>query len=186
MRVLETKRLIIKPVEESDLPALLELQWDKEIMKYMKFSPISTEDQKAWFASLGKGCKAFTILQKTKGKHQLIGLTSLNNIDYVNQRASWGMKLKTNLQSKGIGYEASLIIIHYGFHYLNLRKIHADFLEENKNSKGLTDKIGLRQEGILIDHVYQNGAFKNLTLVGMLKSEFYKINSNKLMELQLL
>ena len=35
MRMLETKRLILKPVEESDLKKLLELQWDKDLMKFM-------------------------------------------------------------------------------------------------------------------------------------------------------
>ena len=46
MRVLETERLLLKPVEESDLPILLDLQWDKEVVQYMKFSPLSMDNQK--------------------------------------------------------------------------------------------------------------------------------------------
>lgn len=182
MRVLETDRLILKPVEESDLMDLLEMQWDRDVVTYMKFTPISYDDQKRWYSSLGKNSMAFTMFQKVNGNNEFIGLATLNNIDNLNQRASWGMKIKTNLKGKGIGYEASLIIIHYAFHYLNMQKIHADFLQENSSSLGLVAKIGLRQEGLLINHLYHQGMFRNLVLVGISKDEFYANNKDKLEE----
>ena len=185
MRVLETERLILKPVEESDLSILLDLQWDKEVVQYMKFFPLSMDNQKAWITSLGKNSLAFTILYKNGDNKQFVGLANLNQIDHINQRASWGMKLKNNIQGKGIGFEASLIIIHYAFFYLNLIKIHADYLEENISSHKLVDKIGLRQEGLLINHLYHQGQFRNLKLVGISKDEFYEKNKKILMELNL-
>ena len=185
MRVLETKRLMLKPVEETDLKDLLELQWDKDVVRYMKFTPISLDNQKDWFRSLGKNNLAFTINLKLQSDTSLIGLATLNNIDHVNKRASWGMKLKTNLQGKGIGFEASLILLHYAFYYLNISKIHADYLEENISSQKLTEKIGLRKEGLLINHIFQRGELRNLVLVGILKDEFYKKNESELNELNL-
>ncbi len=186
MRVLETQRLLLKPVEESDLPHMLELQWDKEVVKYMKFSPLSMENQKTWIKSLGKNSLAFTINLKTNNTTELIGLVTLNNIDHVNQRASWGTKLKSDLQGKGIGVETALIIIHYAFHYLNMQKIYADIIEDNISSQKLTDRIGARKEGLLINHLYHNGEFKNLVLVGILKDEFYNKNRKELIRLGLI
>lgn len=186
MRVLETERLLLKPVEEADLPILLELQWDKEVVRQMKFNPLSLDDQKAWIKNLGKNSYAFTINYKTEKKIEFIGLSMINHIDHLNQRASWGMKLKSNLQGKGLGFEASLMIINYAFNYLNLKKIHADYLEENISSQKLVDKIGLRKEGLLINHLFHNGAFKNLLLVGILKDEFYNKNKDILGNLGLL
>ena len=46
MRMLETDRLLLKPVEESELGSLLEMQWSQELMKYMIFKPLSLENQK--------------------------------------------------------------------------------------------------------------------------------------------
>lgn len=183
MRVLETDRFLLKPVEESDLLDLLELQWDRDVVKFMKFNPLSFDNQKSWFKSLGKNSFAFTILVKNQNREELIGLCGLNKIDYVNQRASWGMKLKSNIQSKGIGFEASILLIHYAFHYLNLKKIHADYLEENIASEKLTQKIGLRKEGLLINHLYHHGKFKNIVLVGILKDDFYTLNRQKLIDI---
>jgi len=186
VRELETERLLLKPVEKKDLLDLLELQWDRDVIKYMKFNPISISDQEAWFNSLGKSMIAFTMWLKQADKDVFFGLTSLNNIDRVNQRATWGMKMKPHIQGKGLGYEASILLIHYGFYHMNLHKIHADFLEENQASLGLVNKIGMRKEGILIDHIYHHGAFKNVVLVGMLKDEFYQSNTGALQKLGLL
>ena len=122
MRMLETKRLILKPVEETDLGALLELQWDKDLMQYMNFKPLSFEQQKQWFQSLGKTTLAFSVFLKQKDKNEIIGLGTINHIDQFHQRATWGLKLKSNIQSKGLGFESSLILLHLAFSNLNLQK----------------------------------------------------------------
>ncbi|MDD2228118.1 MAG: GNAT family protein [Candidatus Cloacimonetes bacterium] len=186
MRILETTRLLLKPVEEEDLPKLLDLQWDKDVVQHMKFTPLSMDDQKSWLKSLGKNRLAFMMLQKNEGQSEFIGLATLNNIDHVNQRASWGMKLKSNLVGKGIGYEASLMMIHYAFHFLNMNKVHADYIEDNSASDGLVKKIGLRQEGLLVKHLFHRGKFHDLVLVGILKDDFYVKNGDKLVELGLM
>lgn len=186
MRILETERLLLKPVEQDDLDILLDLQWDKDVVKHMKFSPLSMDNQRAWIKTLGKDRYAFTMHQKTDGHLEFIGLATLNNVDAISQRASWGMKIKSGLLGKGIGFEASLIIIHYAFYFLNLVKIHADYIDDNKASEGLVRKIGLRQEGLLVKHLFHRGVFHDLILVGMLKEEFYAKNGDKLASLGLM
>lgn len=186
MRMLETKRLLLKPVEESDLLELLELQWDKDLMHYMNFKPLSFENQKEWLKSLGKTNLTFSIFLKEEFNTILIGLATLNQIDHIHQRASWGLKLKTNIQSKGLGFESSLILLNFAFSNLNLQKIHGDIIFENFANRRMCEKIGVREEGILINHIYQNGKFRNLVLVGILKEEFYTKNLEKLKNLELI
>ncbi len=186
MRLLETERFLLKPVEESDLQELLELQWDKSLMKFMNFKPLSIENQKEWIKTLGKNNLAFSVFFKNEQKAELIGLATLNQIDHIHQRASWGLKLKSGIQGKGVGFEISLILLHFGFSNLNLRKIHGDSVSDNIGSLKMCDNIGLRQEGVLIDHYFQNGKFRNVTLVGILKEEFYSKNLEVLKNLGLL
>jgi RimJ/RimL family protein N-acetyltransferase len=184
--MLETERLILKPVEQDDLEGLLELQWDKNLMTYMIFNPLSMENQKEWIKSLGKSNIAFSIFLKEEGINKLIGLATLNQINHIHQRASWGLKLTSNIQSKGIGFESSLILIHFAFANLNMAKIHGDILEENIANRKMCAKLGVREEGVLVNHYYQSGSFRNVVLVGMLKEEFYEKNSEKLKELGLM
>ena len=41
MRVLESDRIVLKPIEEEDLPLLLELRWDETLTDYLIHNPIS-------------------------------------------------------------------------------------------------------------------------------------------------
>lgn len=184
--MLETERVLLKPVEESDLQKLLELQWDKDLMKYMLFKPLSFENQKDWLKSLGKDNLAFSIFFKQENNIELIGVTTLNQINHIHQRASWGMKLKSNIQGKGVGFEASLILLNFGFANLNLMKIHGDIIAENSANRRMCEKLGVREEGLLINHYYQSGRFRNVVLVGILKEEFYNKNSDVLKKLGLM
>ena len=186
MRMLETDRILLKPVEESELNDLLDMQWSQELMKYMIFKPISIENQKEWLKSLGKENLAFSIYLKIEDSRELIGIATLNHINQIHQRASWGMKLKSNLQSKGIGYEASLVVINFAFSHLNMMKIHADVIVDNSVSRKLAEKVGTREEGLLVNHYYQNGKFRNVILYGILKEEFYDKNYMELIRLGLI
>jgi [ribosomal protein S5]-alanine N-acetyltransferase len=186
MRMLETERLLLKPVEESDLKELLDMQWDRDLMKYMNFKPLSYENQKDWFRTQDKNTISFVVFLKQPEKLELIGLATLNQINQLHQRASWGLKIKSNLQSKGVGFEASIILMHYGFSNLNLQKIHGDIVVDNIANRKMCQKIGAREEGILTRHYYQNGEFNDVVLVGILKEEFYKYNFDRLKELGLI
>jgi RimJ/RimL family protein N-acetyltransferase len=185
MRMLETERLLLKPVEEADLKELLEMQWDRNLMQYMNFKPLSFENQKDWLKSLGKNNMAFSIFLKSENSMELIGLTTLNNIDSLHQRASWGMKLKSNIQSKGVGFEASVILLHFGFSHLNLNKIHGDILFDNIANRKMCSKIGVIEEGVLMKHYFQNGKFRDVVIVGILRDEFYNKNTETIKNLGL-
>ena len=186
MRVLETERLLLRPVEESDLGELLAFQWDRKIMGLMNFKPLSMNDQKEWLKTLGGKKLAFSIILKAENEQELIGVATLNQIDHLHQRASWGMKLKMERQSGGIGFEVSLILFHFAFSTLNLHKISGDTVAENAAARKMCQNLGLREEGLLVSHYYQNGKFRDVVLVGILKEEFYKKNRDALSKLCLL
>jgi len=186
--MLKTERITLYPVTKGAevLSNLLKLQWDKEVMKLMNFKPLSEQDQDKWVESLvsDKSKLFFNIAQKSKDNNaEFIGLASLNNIDRLHQRASFGIKLRTDVQSKGIGYETALILLHFGFSNLNLLKIHGDRVKENIGSIKLTKKLGMTEEGCLRKHQFINGEFRDLTLVGILKDEFYLTNLAELKRL---
>ena len=48
MRILESERLILKPVEPEDLNFLMEQRWDADLTDYIIHNPISTYTQQKW------------------------------------------------------------------------------------------------------------------------------------------
>lgn len=176
MRILESERLIIKPVEENDLEYLLNLRWDTSIMEYLIHDPISIRDQKSWFANLSKKDLAMSIfLKKPDGMLQIVGTIGLYNIDSRHQRAVSRVRIDPAFQRMGIGFESRMIVMDYGFNTLNLQKITADCFADNKAIVNLCLKLGFKKEGVFRKHYFHKGKFRDAIQFGILRNEYMKI-----------
>jgi len=172
MRYLESERLLIKPVEEEDIYQLLEFRWDQDIMQYLVHEPISKQQQLEWFKNLSKKDLVLSIFLKGEEDMELVGTIGLYNINWVHRLATWRIRLSPVVQGKGIGYEASSMVLEYGFKTLNLHKMQSSSFADNKAIVKLLQKLGCKEEGILKSHFYNDGEYADVILFGLLKSDF--------------
>jgi diamine N-acetyltransferase len=175
MRLLESDRLLLKPIEEEDINQLLEIRWDREVMRLSLPEPISRRDQQEWFRSLStKNNLALSVFLKEASGLKLVGTIGLYDINTRHQRATFRMRLSGECQGQGIGFEAGRMLMEYGFNVLNLRKICGDQFAENKAAVTFCRRLGFVEEGVLRQHYYQNGMFRDVSFVGLLKEDFFK------------
>ena len=177
MRVLETKQLLLKPIEPEDLSFLLDLRWDNEITRYILHDPISMEDQKQWYEKIRKGNNvALSVFYKESEDDvnpSIIGTIGLFDINMRHQRATLkSMRILPQYQGKNIGLEATNLIVDYGFNVLNLNKITCDLFEDNTaRLKGLL-KLGFKKEGGLEQHYFHQGRFKDAAIYSLLRKNY--------------
>ena len=177
MRVLETKRLLLKPVEAEDLSFLLNLRWDKEITQNILHDPISMEDQKQWYEKIRKGNNVVLSIFYKESEDDvtpsIIGTIGLFDITMRHQRATLkSMRILPQYQGKNIGLEATNLIVDYGFNVLNLNKITCDLFEDNiARLKGLL-KLGFKKEGVLKQHYFHQGKFKDAAIYSLLRKNY--------------
>jgi diamine N-acetyltransferase len=177
MRVLESKRLLIKPIEEEDLQYLLELRWEQSIMNYLIHEPLSLANQKKWFSSLSSKDIPFLIwLKSDNNKYHRAGTVGLYNINTRHQRAIWRVRLDPLYQGKGIAYEAVNLVLDYGFNTLNINKIISDSFADNQAIVNLSQKLGFKKEGLLKKHYFHKGEFRDAIQFGLLREDFNKKN----------
>lgn len=177
MRVLESERLLLKPVEENDLDYLLDLRWNAEVVESIIHDPLSFTNQKEWFKNLKKTDLPLSIFLKKDNQLQIIGTVGFYNIEMRHQRATWRLRVDPLLQGKGIGSEAAKMLFDYGFKTLNLIKITGDAFADNQAILKLHEKIGFKQEGFLSKHYYHKGEFRDSIQLALFKEDFY--NSQK-------
>lgn len=171
MRILESERLVIKPVERDDLQYLLELRWDASIMSHLIHSPLSLRNQVNWFEGLNNQKDiACVIFFKAEGNINRCGTVGLYNINQLHRRGTWRLRIDPKFQGKGIGSESTRMIIEYGFNTLNLNKIISDSFVENDAIVKLSLKLGFKNEGCLKEHYYQNGKYRDVYQFGITKS----------------
>lgn len=172
MRILETERLLLKPVENEDLEFLLDLRWNRDIMQHLIHDPISLKNQNDWFNNLKSTDLPLSIFVKENDERHLVGTTGLYQINSRHQRAVWRIRIDPSHQGKGYAKEATCLLLDYGFNTLNINKITSDSFADNKAIVDLTLKLGFKQEGLLTGHYFHKGKFRDAMLFGLLRDDF--------------
>ena len=74
----------------------------------------------------------------------------------------------------GLAYEASKMLIEYGFYTLNLNKITSDIFPDNEGIIRVLAKLGFTEEGRLKDHYFHQGQFKDVVIYSLLRKDYKK------------
>ena len=77
-----------------------------------------------------------------------------------------------NYRGKGIGSEASKLILDFAFKRLNLNKVYLQTSERFEGAINMYKKIGFIKDGILRQHYYSNGRYEDKIIFSILKEEY--------------
>jgi [ribosomal protein S5]-alanine N-acetyltransferase len=106
-----------------------------------------------------------------RADHVLLGAIGLR-IEPQHRHAELGYWLGTPYWNAGYCTEAARAVVAYGFENLGLHRIHASHMTRNPASGRVLQKIGMRFEGCLRQHVHKWESFEDLALYGILRSEY--------------
>ncbi|KAF7769879.1 hypothetical protein PCIT_a2798 [Pseudoalteromonas citrea] len=149
---MNSERLQLKPLEQSDWTLFKELNQCPTLMKYVD-DPRSDSLLKTIFerrvCAEGKGKKSwdFSITEKSTGDK--VGNIGIALKGSCNDSAEAGCMLKASAHGKGYASEALRLIVDYGFETLNLNKIIATCATSNIASWKLLEKTGFHRESML-------------------------------------
>ena len=134
--------------------------------------PLSIEQQQQWFEKNLNDNRNFRFVIETP-EDGAVGIATLIDIDWKNRRATHGIKLANKeRRTKGIGTDAVMSIMRYAFDELGLHRLDGSWFDTNKASKALYTKCGWRAEGVKREYVYKRGAWRDLTVVGILERDY--------------
>lgn len=148
MKILETKRLILREIEPGDFDALYRMNSNAEIMKYVGDGSVRTHEQMLGELDMlishytrkpGLGIWA-TLL---KDSNTFIGASGLVFYDNTTE-IEIGYRMLKEYWNKGYATEAALGLVKYGFNTLKLKKIVSSAHTENIASRRVMEKIGMR------------------------------------------
>lgn len=100
-----------------------------------------------------------------------LGTISLKNIDGVNLHAEYAIALRKSSQGKGVGYQASKLLIAKAKQEFNLHKIYLNVLVTNQAAIQLYEKLGFEQRGFFKDHLLKGDQFRDLYYYELMLSE---------------
>ena len=111
----------------------------------------------------------FIIVENETGRD--IGSTFLRDIDHTNNKAEIGAFIGEQIaRGRGIGPEATIRTIEYGFRVLGLHRVYCRILSDNIVSMHSALKSGLVQEGYYHDYVRINGEYRDIMFFGIINN----------------
>jgi RimJ/RimL family protein N-acetyltransferase len=151
MKILETRRLILRRQTLSDLDDLFALYCDSEIIRYIPDAPRNikeTQEELEWHmnghpkrAELGLWATIHKETGKFIGRCGLLPWTIDGQdeieVAYMISKAFWG---------QGLGSEAAQAILDYGFENLNFTRLICLIDKDNLASIKVAEKIGMAFE----------------------------------------
>jgi RimJ/RimL family protein N-acetyltransferase len=173
---LKTERLRLRPLAIADAPDIRKLAGAQEIADTTLLIPHPYPDGAAEIFINGvardwaeKKSAVFAITLAESG--QLCGTIGLV-LEPKHCRAEMGYWVGVPFWGKGICTEAARRLLAFGFGELNLNKIHAHHFTRNPASGRVLQKLGMKYEGQLRQHVLKTDHFEDLYSYGILRSEF--------------
>lgn len=170
--LLNTERLVLRPIVIEDAQELFFLRSDKEVMKFLD-RPIMQYNEEA----LQLIQKITTDITNNEGitwgialktGSSLIGTIGFWRIIKEHHRAEIGYMLHPAQQGKGIMQEAITAVIDYGFAGMKLHSIEANVNPGNTNSIRLLERNQFTREAYYRENYYFGGKFLDSAIYSLL------------------
>jgi RimJ/RimL family protein N-acetyltransferase len=100
-----------------------------------------------------------------------VGSATLFGFDTFARHAEAGISLVPDARGRGIGTAAISQLVEYGFVRRNLRRIHLQAISSNVGAIRAYEKAGFVVEGRQRQHAWVRGAYEDIVLMGILRSE---------------
>jgi RimJ/RimL family protein N-acetyltransferase len=173
---LRTRRLLLRPFTLADAPEVRRLASDRAIASttWRVPHPYPEGAAEAWIATheerftSGAGAD-FAVVALDDDR--LVGSMGLE-ISGDHRWAELGYWVAVAEWGHGYATEAARAVLDYAFRELDLNRVHAHHMTRNPASGRVLEKVGMRHEGELRQHVRKWGRFEDVRWLGILRSEW--------------
>jgi ribosomal-protein-alanine N-acetyltransferase len=169
--VLETERLVLRPLVASDATALFAFRSDP-IEQRWNDAPLTEEAQ------------AGELIHRLAAEHHIVGalhwgltlrgddtvrgLLGYNEVVASDARAALGYDLARPLWGRGLMSEALRAVLDHGFDALRLNRVEAHTNDVNTPSIRMLRRLGFWREGTFHERFHEDGEYHDVALFVML------------------
>ena len=174
---LKGKRIILRPIQRSDLKELSLLMSDREIGELTgEVYPMTEKEMDEFYERCQKIEDRVWFLIIDKENNKIIGETGFLRLfmpwrttDYflmIWDRAYW---------HKGYGKETAELMFNYAFNSLNLNRLAIGVVSFNKNALKFWNSVGFKEEGKQKEGYFCRGKYHDFIMMSLLEKDYRKL-----------
>ncbi|CAL9319107.1 GNAT family N-acetyltransferase [Streptomyces sp. SudanB182_2057] len=151
---ISTERLVLRPLDEDDVPALTEMMNDEQVVAWTSVPhPYTEADARQWITRLAPA-------ERTEGRgivlavtefltQRLVGLVHLKNTDWRIRSSELAYVIAPWARGEGYASESALALAQWLFHDRDFERLELRTAAGNTASQQVAQKIGCISEGVL-------------------------------------
>lgn len=143
------------------------------------FRFVSLKAEESWLQDrVAYSNQELNLMVCLKKNDQPIGMVSVRDIDWITRKGHLsGIFIgEIDYHGKGYGTLALRMMLDHCFLDLNLNRMFAHILDDNLASLHIFEDCGFTKEGLLQQHAFKDGKFRNVILVGLCADKYFLQN----------
>lgn len=170
------EKIYLRPLEKADLNDNY-LAWlnDPEVTRYLETGvfPTTLQDLERFYESVTGSRSQVIFAIVARKSHQHLGNIKLGPIDWIHRRGTLGILIgEKKFWGRGIGQEATRLMVDYAFARLNLNRVTLGVVAEHESAVRCYEKVGFKVEGRGREDIFKDGEYKDRLWMGLLRSEY--------------
>lgn len=180
---IRNERILLRPLTSRDTDALLAYRSREDVCLYVPFEPMTRADINERLAGqwarteLTAEGQSLTLGAQVKESGELAGDCMLFWHSREHAGAEIGYVFNPSLGGRGYATEAVTMMLRLGFEEFGLHRIIARIDERNEPSVKLARRVGMRQEGRLVENEFFKGEWSTELDFAILKAEWHAAHS---------
>lgn len=179
---LESERLWYRAPSSADAAFFTQALQDPRVRRNLMVGryPFSEEAETKWMERYSEmppvdGATDVIMTFGLKGFDIPLGNTGLHRISMLHRHAEWGIFIgRPEEWGKGFGREVARTMLRYGFDTLNLNRVYLRVNADNEGGIKAYEAAGYVDEGLLRSHMFVEGEYRDMRMMGVLRDEWIR------------
>ena len=180
------EKVVLRPFRDGDLPAMREVLLDPEARiltgsvhdesaAHAPEAPDEEQPLRDWYLTRNDQADRLDLAVTDKATGECVGEAVLNQWDPGNESCNFRILIGPRGRDRGLGTEATWLIVGYGFEFLRLHRVSLEVYAFNPRARRAYQKVGFRPEGVLRDSLRYNDEWIDATVMAILAPEWTSV-----------
>ncbi|MEU4839730.1 GNAT family N-acetyltransferase [Nocardia testacea] len=177
------RKVLLQPFVDADLDAIRTALRDPEVRRltgsvhdaaeeFAPENPAEIAQLREWYASRAAQRDRLDLAVVDTADGRCVGEVVLNQWDPANRSCNFRILLGPAGRGRGLGTEATRLIVGYGFERLGLHRISLEVYAFNRRAHHVYEKVGFRAEGVLRQSLRYRDEWIDATVMSILAHEW--------------
>ncbi|GGL70431.1 acetyltransferase [Streptomyces fumigatiscleroticus] len=172
--VLTGEKTVLRPFTEADAEVIGEILRDPEVIR-CTFEPgteLTPERLRSWYGSRADQPDRLDLAVTDRATGELVGEVVLYEWNPRARSCTFRTLLGPRGRGRGLGTEATRLIVGHGFERLGLHRIALELYGHNHRARRVYEKVGFVVEGVRREAALRDGRWVDEVLMAVLDREW--------------